>query len=58
MSSVDVRFETTLNAKLTVTGLSGLVIRLSGPAHQSWTPMTILSNPLGGLERFGADVAE
>jgi hypothetical protein len=29
-----------------------------GPAHQSWTPMTILSDPLGRLERFGADVAE
>ena len=31
---------------------------LDGPAHQSWTPMTILSDPLGRLERFGADVAE
>ena len=30
----------------------------AGPAHQSWTPMTILSDPLGRLERFGADVAE
>ena len=29
-----------------------------GPAHQSWTPMTILSNPLGRLARFRADVAE
>jgi hypothetical protein len=32
--------------------------RWAGPAHQSWTPMTILSDPLGRLERFGADVAE
>ncbi len=31
---------------------------VDGPAHQSWTPMTILSDPLGRLERFGADVAE
>ncbi len=30
----------------------------TGLAHQSWTPTTILSDPLGRLERFGADVAE
>ena len=29
-----------------------------GPAHQSWTPMKILSDPLGRLECVGADVAE
>jgi hypothetical protein len=32
--------------------------RRGGPAHQSWTPMAVLSDPLGRLERFGADVAE
>ena len=37
--------------------LSGRVSAL-GPARQSWTPMTVLSDPLGRLERFGADVAE
>ncbi len=28
------------------------------PAHQSWTPMKILSGTLGRLERVGADLAE
>ena len=27
----------------------------AGPAHQSWTPMTFLSDLLGRLERFGAE---
>ena len=27
--------------------------RNNGPAHQSWTPMTTLSDALGRLERFG-----
>ena len=33
----------------------GKAIKATGPAHQSWTPMTILSDPLGRLERFGAE---
>ncbi len=28
------------------------------PEPQSWTPIPILSDPLGRLERFGADLAE
>ena len=39
-------------------GVGVIVSAATGPAHQSWTPMTILSDPLGRLERFGADVAE
>jgi hypothetical protein len=41
-----------------VLGEGGSWDLLHGPAHQSWTPMTFLSDPLGRLECFGADVAE